>query len=91
MTTFNSPALYASQADLRLLSSGVVPVGEPKGTALEVSSDQPNGGGWNSSANIDGAIDLANPLLPGQSVDVRFVLGVQSPGTYRFYLGMEAK
>jgi hypothetical protein len=91
MTTFNSPALYASQADLRLLSTGVVPVGEPKGTALEVSSDQPNGGGWNSSANIGGAIDLASPLLPGQSVDLRFVLGVQSPGKYRFYVGMEAK
>jgi len=91
MTTFNGPTFYASQADLRLLSTAAFPVGEPKATVLDAGADQVSGGGWNSSANVEGAIDLTNPLLPGQFVDVRFVLGVQTNGQYRFYLAVEAK
>ncbi len=94
MTTFNSPTLSSPQADLRLLSfsPAAVPAGQPKATMLDAAADQPNAGGWNSSANVDGSIDLGgNPLLPGQSLDVRFVLGVQANGKYRFYLALEGK
>jgi hypothetical protein len=92
MTTYNSPTVNATQADLRLLSSAAFPVGEPKATVLDAGADQPSAGGWNSSANVEGSIDLnANPLLPGQYIDVRFVLGVQTNGFYRFYLAIESK
>lgn len=94
MTTANSPNVCSGcpQADIRFLSSGVVPPTEPKAITLEAEADQPAGGGLNTSANVGGAIDLGvNPLLPGQFVDVRFVLGVQTPGYFRFFLSVEAK
>jgi len=32
----------------------------------------------------------AQPIAPGGSVDVRFLLGVRTPGNFRFFLNVEA-
>jgi hypothetical protein len=59
------------------------------GTTLEettVGVQQPNGGGINSSLSVT----LPGPLAPGASVNVQFVLGVQSGGTFKFFVNIEA-
>ncbi len=59
------------------------------GTTLEETSagvQQPNGGGINSSLSVT----LPGPLAPGASVNVQFVLGVQSGGTFKFFVNIEA-
>jgi hypothetical protein len=94
MTTLHSPNVCSGcgQSDIRYLSSGIVPSGGPKGTKIERESDQAKGGGVNSSSNVEGVLDLgANPLLPGQSVDVQFVLGVMTNGYFRFFVSSEGK
>jgi hypothetical protein len=62
-----------------------------RGTALETGGGggQPNGGGWNSSlsANI---ISLGTPLGAGNSVSLRFVMGVEQKGNFRFVVSIEA-
>jgi hypothetical protein len=88
MTTF-PPA--SGMADLRAITStdeaavptsnGSVPV---KGTTLETPPAQPNGGGYNST------LSLPTPLAAGESVNVRFLLGIQQTGTFRFYIIIEA-
>jgi hypothetical protein len=35
-------------------------------------------------------ITLATPLAPGDSLNVQFILGIQKPGLFRFYLNIEA-
>lgn len=65
-----------------------------RGTTLEeamlgISSNQPNGGGFNSSLSA-GQVTLAQPLAPGQSINVRFLLGVQAIGKFRFFVSLEA-
>jgi hypothetical protein len=37
-----------------------------------------------------GTITLATPLANGASVDVRFLLGIQQTGSYRFFVNVEA-
>jgi len=37
-----------------------------------------------------GTITLATPLSPGASINVQFLLGVQVPGSFKFYLNIEA-
>ena len=82
-------------ADLRLLSAtdeaAVGTTGGPvavKGTTLQQPPAQALGGGYNSSANA-GVITLAAPLANGASVSVRFLLGVEKIGTYRFCITAE--
>jgi hypothetical protein len=60
-----------------------------RGMTLETPPTQVAGGGWNSSLNV-GFITLANPLAPGASVNVQFLLGVQIPGTFKFFVNVEA-
>lgn len=60
-----------------------------RGTLLEIPPNQPNGGGFNSSLSA-GAVTLATPLAPGQSINVRFLLGVQQTGTFKFIVNIEA-
>jgi hypothetical protein len=60
-----------------------------EGTTLEQPPSQPNGGGFNSSMGA-GTITLGTPLANGASVDIRFLLGIQQTGFYRFYLNVEA-
>ena len=59
------------------------------GTTLEQPPSQPNGGGFNSSLSA-GTVTLATPLANGASIDVRFVLGIQQTGSFKFYLNIEA-
>lgn len=57
-----------------------------EGTTLEQPPSQPNGGGFNSSTSVT----LAAPLAPGASVNVRFLLGIQQTGSFRFFVNVEA-
>jgi hypothetical protein len=59
------------------------------GTTLEQPPTQPNGGGVNSSM-ADGTITVGTPLAPGASANVQFLLGVQTTGTFRFLIVIEA-
>src|SRR5215207_3515512 len=65
-----------------------------QGTTLEVRApnpvpQQPNGGGFNSSLSA-GTVTLATPLANGASLDVRFLLGIQQTGSFKFYFNIEA-
>ncbi|MFL6208009.1 MAG: proprotein convertase P-domain-containing protein [Pyrinomonadaceae bacterium] len=92
ITTFPSPA---GTADLRPITSPDVVVstsGGPvtvRGTTLETPPSQPNGGGFNSSMSA-GTITLGTPLANGASINMRFVLGVQQAGAFRFFVNVEA-
>ena len=98
ITTFPS---ISGVADLRPITSSdiAVTVDRPvcgtgtssvtvRGTTLEVPPSQPNGSGFNGSLSV-GAITAGTPLGPGQSVNVRFVLGVQQMGAARFCVAAE--
>ena len=98
ITTLNSLGyvLGGSQSDMRVLSSNDINVtitgGQVvlvRGTTLEASANQPNGGGLNSTLNAP-VISLSQPLLPGQSINVQLVLGVQQSGSFRFFFNAEA-
>lgn len=99
LTTFPAPS---GIADLRPRTSTavVVTVDRPpcgsgtsnvttQGTTLEQPPSQPNGGGFNSTLSA-GTITLATPLANGASLDVRFLLGIQQTGSFKFYLNVEA-
>lgn len=99
LTTFPAPS---GIADLRPRTSTavVVTVDRPpcgsgtsnvtvNGTTLEQPPSQPNGGGFNSSMS-SGTITLATPLANGASIDVRYLLGIQQTGSFKFYLNIEA-
>jgi hypothetical protein len=98
ITTLNTPGYVpgGSQADMRVLNSGDLTVtitgGQSvlvRGTTVDAPPNQPSGGGLNSSVNV-GVISLSQPLAPGQSVNVQFVLGVQQTGSFRFFFSVEA-
>jgi hypothetical protein len=99
LTTFPAPS---GIADLRPRTSTAVvvtvdrvPCGSGtsnvtvQGTTLEQPPSQPNGGGFNSSLS-SGTVTLATPLANGASLDVRFLLGIQQTGSFKFYLNIEA-
>jgi len=99
LTTFPAPS---GIADLRPRTSNavVVTVDRPpcgsgtsnvtvNGTTLEQPPAQPNGGGFNSSLSA-GTVTLATPLANGASFDVRFLLGIQQTGSFKFYINIEA-
>jgi hypothetical protein len=97
-TTFNSPVVVGSQAQLRGLNGGssvvtvqAVPT-TVEGTTIETPPTQSSGGGVNSTYGrsvVSGTI-INTPIAPGQTVNVQFVLGVQVTGNYRFYVNLEA-
>ncbi len=60
-----------------------------QGTTLETPPSQPNGGGFNSSMSA-GTITTGTPLANGASINVQFLLGVQTTGTFRFLIIVEA-
>ncbi|HST51283.1 MAG TPA: hypothetical protein VLJ61_04660 [Pyrinomonadaceae bacterium] len=60
-----------------------------QGTTLEQPPSQPNGGGFNSSLSA-GTVTLATPLAPGDSINVRFLLGIQQTGSFRVFFNVEA-
>ncbi|HKR22065.1 MAG TPA: hypothetical protein VJS17_05680 [Pyrinomonadaceae bacterium] len=99
ITTFPAPS---GIADLRPRTSTavVVTVDRPpcgsgtsnvtvNGTTLEQPPSQPNGGGFNSSMSA-GTVTLATPLANGASIDVRFLLGIQQTGSFKFFINVEA-
>src|SRR5687767_9176122 len=99
LTTFPAPS---GIADLRLRTSTAVvvtvdqaPCGSGtsnvtvQGTTLEQPPSQPNGGGFNSSMS-SGTVTLATPLANGASIDVRYLLGIQQTGSFKFYFNIEA-
>ncbi|HSS20508.1 MAG TPA: DUF11 domain-containing protein [Pyrinomonadaceae bacterium] len=75
------------------------------GTVLEQPPGQPNGGAFNSTVSaispvlnrlpirggnsIGGTLQLSTPLNPGESIDVRFLFGVQQSGKFRVTLNIE--
>jgi hypothetical protein len=99
ITTFPAPS---GIADLRPRTSTAVVVTVDRapcgagtsnvtvqGTTLEQPPSQPNGGGFNSSLS-SGTITLATPLANGASLDVRYLLGIQQTGSFKFYINIEA-
>lgn len=99
LTTFPAPS---GIADLRPRTSTavVVTVDRPpcgsgtsnvtvQGTTLEQPPAQPSGGGFNSSMSA-GVVTLATPIANGGSIDVRFLLGIQQTGSFKFYINVEA-
>lgn len=60
-----------------------------QGTTLEQPPSQPNGGGFNSSMS-SGTVTLGTPLANGASINVRFLLGIQQTGNFKFYVNVEA-
>ena len=99
ITTFPAPS---GIADLRSRNSTAVvvtvdraPCGSGtsnvtvQGTTLEQPATQPNGGGFNSSMSA-GVVTLATPIANGASVDVRFLLGIQQTGSFKFFFNVEA-
>ena len=59
------------------------------GTTLQEPPAQSNGGGINSTLAA-GTISAGAPLANGASVNVQFVLGIQTTGTFRFIIIIEA-
>jgi hypothetical protein len=99
LTTFPAPS---GIADLRPRTSNavVVTVDRPpsgsgtsnvtvQGTTVEQPPSQPNGGGFNSSMSA-GVVTLATPIANGASLDVRFLLGIQQTGSFKFFFNVEA-
>jgi hypothetical protein len=81
----------AGTADLRIHTSynhAASPLGYGlyHGTRLETPA-QPNGGGLNSSMVVDIG---GGTFADNQTIDVRFVLGVQQEGNFRFLVNIEA-
>ncbi|HKR58883.1 MAG TPA: PQQ-dependent sugar dehydrogenase [Pyrinomonadaceae bacterium] len=93
VTTLNTPNPGGAQADLRLITSGDTPVTTSlgsltvRGTLIEVPPNLAvNGGGLHASA----LTTLPGLLQPGATVDIRFLLGAQAVGTFRFLVNVEA-
>jgi VCBS repeat-containing protein len=59
------------------------------GTTLEQPPAQSLGGALNSTLSA-GTIAMPTPLAPGQSINLQFRLGVQSPGNFKFFFNVEA-
>ena len=60
-----------------------------QGTTLEQPPSQLMGGGFNSSLSV-GTITLGTPLANGASINVRYLLGVQQTGSFKFFVNVEA-
>jgi CSLREA domain-containing protein len=92
VTTLNTPG--TGLADIRWLNSGntMVTLSDNTtvitlyGTMINTPPNQPNAGGLNSS----GEVMLPAPLGQGAGIDVRFLLGVQQGGSFRFFVNVEA-
>lgn len=60
-----------------------------QGTTLEQPPSQPNGGAFNSTYSA-GTVTLGTPLANGASINVRFLLGIQQTGSFKFFINVEA-
>ena len=99
LTTFPAPSGFA---DLRPRTSTAVVVTVDRapcgtgtsnvtvqGTTLEQPPSQPNGSGFNGSLSA-GVVTLATPMANGASIDLRFLLGIQQTGNFKFIVNVEA-
>lgn len=101
ISTFPAPG---GIADLRPRTSGPIVVGitgtnpacpgnicTVQGTTLEEAfpNQQINGGGFNSSMSA-GTITLAQPLLNGESINLRFFFGIQQTGAFDLAFNLES-
>lgn len=93
MTSFPTPP---GIADLRVRTSGATVVAltgggnaTVQGTTLETPPGQSAGGAVNSSLSA-GTITTGTPLAPGATINLQFLLGVQTSGSFRFYINIEA-
>lgn len=59
-----------------------------RGLTLETPPAQPNGGGFNSTLSADSV--TITPLAPGESINIRILLGIQTTGSFRFFVTIEA-
>jgi hypothetical protein len=59
-----------------------------QGTTLEQPPSQLNGGAFNGTYSA-GTVTLGTPLANGASINVRFLLGIQQTGTFKFYINVE--
>jgi hypothetical protein len=57
-----------------------------KGTVVETPPAQPIGGGTNSTYTVV----LGSPLPNGASINIQWVLGVQTTGSFKFFFNVEA-
>ncbi|MEN3325326.1 MAG: hypothetical protein V7638_133 [Acidobacteriota bacterium] len=98
ITTLNTPGYSPGgpQADMRVLSctdfTATLTSGAQvlvRGTTLETPPTQAMAGGLHSSL-LAGVISLSQPLAPGQSISVQWLLGVQQSGSFRFFVNVEA-
>jgi len=60
-----------------------------QGTTLETPPSQPNGGAFGSTFSA-GTITLGTPLANGASINLRFLMGIQQTGTFKFFINVEA-
>jgi hypothetical protein len=60
-----------------------------QGTTLEQPPSQLNGGAFNGTYSA-GTVTLGTPLANGASINVRFLLGIQQTGTFKFFVNIEA-
>ncbi len=97
ITTLNTPGYYPGgpQSDMRVLNSSdftaTITGGQQvvvRGTTVESPPAQAMGGGLHSTLTV-GVVSLSQPLAPGQSVAVQFLLGVQQTGSFRFFFNVE--
>ncbi|MDQ3804945.1 MAG: hypothetical protein M3416_14075 [Acidobacteriota bacterium] len=98
LTTFPAPSGIAdlrprTSTDLTNVTVDRAPCGTGtsvvvvRGSTLEQPPSQPNGGGFNSSMSV--AIP-GGSLANGASINVRFLLGLQQVGTFKFLVNVEA-
>jgi hypothetical protein len=59
------------------------------GTTLDQPPTQVNGGGFGSTLSVS-TVTLATPLANGASIDLRFLLGIQQTGAFKFFVSFEA-
>jgi hypothetical protein len=59
------------------------------GTTLETPPAQAAGGALNSTLSA-GTVTLPQPLAPGASLNLQLLLGVQNPGSFKFFFNIEA-
>ena len=90
------PPAGATIADLRARNSGMITVtltgggsATVEGTTVETPPTQPLGGGFGSTMAA-GTITPGTPLMPGGTINLQFLLGVQQTGLFRFFVNIEA-
>lgn len=93
ITTLNTPNPGGTLADVRLLTSDDLPINTSLGslTVRGTVIEQPptlasHAGGLHASA----VTTLPGVLQPGATVDLRFLLGVQAGGSFKFLINVEA-